>query len=345
MRHEDCPGGWACRCPTTLVDSAEALAEWLPYEVDLGSMGSLRLHEVAVLARAAAPRRHCEHIKESLVTSFKMAVATMFAAMFVSGTMRAQGNFFRKWEDRVRSTTARQPAWPVPVVSPTAVIVQLARVDFVRQYTSTHTTTWNYDNGKGVNFIPFARTEFDINLPPYIQHNTPKVQDGAGDVSFVAKYRMFAANEGGNYSTAAQIAFSVPTGSYKNGAAVSTVTPTVIGGKGFGKFDVQSALGAALPTSSAATLGRTILWNTVAQYKVGKYLWPELEVNSSYFLGGANDGRNQTFLTPGLMVSRIKLRDDPKNRLALIFGGGMQIATSSFHSYNHALVLTGRMTF
>ena len=267
------------------------------------------------------------------------------ALLTFTGTSQGQSNFFQAWEARVRATSARQPAWPVPVVSPASVIVQLARVDFVRQYTSTHTTTWNYDNGKGVNLIPFARTEFDINLPPYIQHNNPKVQDGAGDLSVVAKYRMFAANEGGNYSTAAQVAFSVPTGSYKNGAAVSTITPTLIGGKGFGRFDLQSALGAILPTSSSATIGRTISWNTVAQYKVGKYFWPELEVNSSYYRGGPNDGKNQTFLTPGMMVSKLKLQSEPTGRLALMFGAGMQIATSSYHSYNHALVMTGRLTF
>jgi len=267
------------------------------------------------------------------------------ALLTFTGTSQGQSNFFQAWEARVRATSARQPAWPVPVVSPASVIVQLARVDFVRQYTSTHTTTWNYDNGKGVNLIPFARTEFDINLPPYIQHNNPKVQDGAGDFSVVAKYRMFAANEGGNYSTAAQVAFSVPTGSYKNGAAVSTITPTLIGGKGFGRLDLQSALGAILPTSSSATIGRTISWNTVAQYKVGKYFWPELEVNSSYYRGGPNDGKNQTFLTPGMMVSKLKLQSEPTGRLALMFGAGMQIATSSYHSYNHALVMTGRLTF
>jgi len=267
------------------------------------------------------------------------------ALLTFTGTSQGQSNFFQAWEARVRATSARQPAWPVPVVSPASVIVQLARVDFVRQYTSTHTTTWNYDNGKGVNLIPFARTEFDINLPPYIQHNNPKVQDGAADFSVVAKYRMFAANEGGNYSTAAQVAFSVPTGSYKNGAAVSTITPTLIGGKGFGRFDLQSALGAILPTSSSATIGRTISWNTVAQYKIGKYFWPELEVNSSYYRGGPNDGKNQTFLTPGMMVSKLKLQSEPTGRLALMFGAGMQIATSSYHSYNHALVMTGRLTF
>jgi hypothetical protein len=275
----------------------------------------------------------------------KSATRIVLFVLLGSSVTVAQTGFFKAWEERVRATSARQPAWPVPVVAPSSVIVQLARVDFLHQYTSTHTETWNYDNGKGVNLIPFARTEFDINLPPYIQHNAPKVKDGAGDVSFVAKYRMFAANEGGNYSTAVQVAFSVPTGSYKNGTAASTVTPTVVAGKGFGKFDIQSAIGGVLPMSSALAIGRTISWNTVAQYKVGKYFWPELEANASYYHGGPNDGKNQTFLTPGLMVSKIKLRQDPKDRLGLVFGGGMQIATSQFHSYNHGLVLTGRLTF
>ncbi len=153
----------------------------------------------------------------------KSATRIVLFVLLGSSVTFAQTGFFKAWEERVRATSARQPAWPVPVVAPSSVIVQLARVDFLHQYTSTHTETWNYDNGKGVNLIPFARTEFDINLPPYIQHNAPRVKDGAGDVSFVAKYRMFAANEGGNYSTAVQVAFSVPTGSYKNGTAASTI--------------------------------------------------------------------------------------------------------------------------
>ena len=259
----------------------------------------------------------------------KPAILLTLLCSLLPSTVLAQSGFFHAWEDRVRATSTKQPAWPVPVVGSPSTIVQLARVDFVRQYTSTHTLTWNYDNGKGVNFIPFARTEFDINLAPYIQHNTPKAADGAGDFSMALKYRPFAANEkSGNYSTLVQVAFSVPTGSYKNGTAVSTITPTVVGGKGFGKFDVQSALGAVLPTSSVPTIGRTIQWNTTAQYKMGKYFWPEVETNASYFRGGANDGKNQVFLTPGLMVSKLKFRKDPRDRLGLVFGAGIQMATS-----------------
>jgi hypothetical protein len=41
-------------------------------------------------------------------------------------------------------------------------------------------------------------------------------------------------------------------------------------GKGFGKFDVQSSLSAILPTGDTAKLGRLVVWNVVAQYRVGE---------------------------------------------------------------------------
>ena len=100
-----------------------------------------------------------------------------------------------------------------------------------------------------------------------------------------------------------------------------------------------------LPTSPVPQIGRTIQWNTVAQYQVGKYLWPELEVNASYYHLGPNDGKNQTFLTPGMMLSKIKLTRDSKSRLGLVLGSGIQIATSPYHAYNHGLVLTSRVVF
>jgi len=224
--------------------------------------------------------------------------------------------------------------------------VQLVRFDFVRQYTSTHTLTSNYDNSKGFNFIPFYKTEVDINLPPLIQHNTPKAIDGAGDFSMILKYRFFAGNElHHNYAISAQVQGVGATGSYKNGSLRNQINPTVVAGKGFGRFDVQSSIGGVLPVGSVHTVGRTIVWNTVAQYKASRLLWPEIEVNSSFYHLGPNDGKNQTFVTPGLMVSKIKFRHESNSRLGLIFGAGMQIATSEYHAYNHALILTGRISF
>lgn len=277
----------------------------------------------------------------------RFALVMLLAIQNVSGVVCfSQTGFFSKWEDRVRATSAMQPSWIVPLITPSSGLVQLVRTDFVRQYTATHTTTWNYGNNKGINFIPFGGTEIDINLPPYIQHNSPRVLDGSGDFSVVAKVRPFSGNERrGNYSTSFQLAATVPTGSYKNGAAVATFTPTVVAGKGFGRFDVQSSIGASMPVHLAHTIGRTIVWNTVAQYQMRKIFWPEVEVNSNFYHLGPNDGKNQTFVTPGLMVGKIKFRSESKDRLALVFGAGMQIATSKFHAYNHGMVFTTRMNF
>jgi hypothetical protein len=255
-------------------------------------------------------------------------------------------NFFYAWENRVRATLSRQPSFPIPVIAPSSQMVQLFRFDFLHEYAPARTTTWIYDNGKGLNLIPFANTEIDINIPTYVQHNNPKVVDGAGDFSTVIKFRPFASNDKHHdYSLGGQVAVSVPTGSYKNGTLVSTVTPTVMGGKGFGPFAIQSTIGAILPTSETTTIGRTVTWNTTAQYRVGKIFWPELEANSNYYHEGPNNGKNQTFVSPGFMVSKINFRHTPGNRLALIFGAGFQVATSTFHSYNHAFVFTSRFAF
>lgn len=224
--------------------------------------------------------------------------------------------------------------------------MQLLRTDEIRQYTPTHTTTWNYGGSKGISLIPWYKTELDVNPPPFIQHNNPKVNDGAGDASFLLKYRVLAANEKqGAYSISAGIAATAPTGSYKNGAAAGTISPTVYLGKGFRMFDVQTAVAESLPTGYTATMGRPISWNTAVQEKVGKMFWPEVEFNSVFFRGGPNDGKVLTFVSPGLMISKIKFMPEPKNRMALVFGIGEQIAVTHYRAYNHALSLTTRIVF
>lgn len=255
-------------------------------------------------------------------------------------------SFFTHWEDRVRDTLAQQPSWPIPLITASSGLLQVARTDFVRQIAPAGTDTWIYDNSKGLNVIPWYNVEFDALAPPYIEHNS-KAEDGFGDLSMLLKYRVAAGNEEkGNYSVSVSITGTLPTGSYKNGSVASTVGPILCAGKGVGRhFDVQSSLGATLPVEEAAKIGRAVQWNSVAQYRVGKFFWPEIEDNATFYHGGADDGRVQNFVTPGLMLSKFKVERDPRNRLAMVFGGGMQVATSKFHTYNHGLVLTARMLF
>lgn len=258
----------------------------------------------------------------------------------------AQANPLSAWERRVRVTSSQQPGWAVPIFTPSSGLVQLIRFDGVRQYTPTHTTTWNIDGGKGFDLIPWYKTELDMNLPPFIEHNVKGTIDGPGDFSMLLKYRFLGGNEQkGNYSVSAALAGSAPTGSYKNGAADGTLTPTLFGGKGFGSFDVQTSVGESLPTGHTRSLGRPIAWNTAFQLRLKRILWPEVEVNSTFFRGGPHDGLTQTFLSPGLEISKIKLTNDETSRLAAVFGVGEQIAVTHYHAYNHALSFTSRVVF
>lgn len=259
----------------------------------------------------------------------------------------AQDNFFEKWEARTTQTQSKQPSWSVPLVAAYPMLIQVFRADFVRQITPARTDTWNYGFSRGLNLVPGFNSEFDFYYPPYIQHNTPTAKDGFGDVGFLYKYRILSANEKhGNYMLSAQVNATIPTGSYSNGSTDAAVNPALLAGKGFGRFDIISTLGGSLPTGDTNKLGRSIAWNTAAQYHVGKYLWPEVESNATWFHGGKNDGKMQNFLTPGLTTSRFKFHPgDAKSRTGIAVGAGMQIATSHFHAFNHGLVFTGRFIF
>ncbi|MGB6743768.1 MAG: hypothetical protein WBE38_08920 [Terracidiphilus sp.] len=270
----------------------------------------------------------------------------LFAALTVSMSLPAQENFFSNWEQRTSQTQSKQPAWPPPLITAYVGLIQVDRSDFIRQTASNHAQTWNIDGSKGLNLIPFANTEVDTNLPPYLVHSVPTTLNGAGDMSFLWKYRFLAGNANhGNYVASASILGTIPTGSHKNGSTDASITPTAGVGKGYKWFDVQSTLGANLPVKDTAKLGRSIAWNTAMQAHVAKYFWPEVEFNATYFKGGANDGKNQVFATPGMLFTHKIRPENPKSRLGICAGAGVQIATSKFHSYNHEIAVTTRLLF
>ncbi len=258
----------------------------------------------------------------------------------------APQNFFERWQARATRIQSQQPKWTVPVVSAYPMLLQVFRADFTRQISPIHVHTWNLDASRGLNLIPFSRTEFDVLLPPFLEHSD-RTLDGFGDRSFQAKYRIVSANEKrGNYLLSSQIVGVVPTGSHGNGATDASLNPTVNGGKGWKRFDVIANLGATLPTGNTATTGRTLTTATVAQYHFGKYLWPELEINTTRWFGSVRDGKIQTFLTPGIVVGKFAFQPhDPKARSGFVAGFAFQTAATTFHTYNHSPVFTSRYIF
>lgn len=262
-------------------------------------------------------------------------------------------NFIQRYQARVTETQNEQPHWITPLVTVTPRLEQELRTDFVHQYNPKGYAVWNYGNSKGLEFIPEKHIEILVNVPPFF-NRTNGEQDGFGDMSFNSKYRIFSRNEeNGNAIATVFFAATIPTGKNGNGSCCAVVTPTLALGKGFGQFDFTTTAGGSLPITNAKGLGHTITWNNVVQYRLGKtgvarLFWPEFEINSSFYKGGPTDGDIAVFATPGMIIGRIPLSHDASGRpgrFGLTFGAGEQIAISSYHPDNHALVLTARLPF
>ncbi len=264
----------------------------------------------------------------------------LFTLLLVVSIAHAQ-DFVSDWLNMVTRTQEQQPRWITPVVTVTPRLEQEVRYDLVRSQTAA-AYIWNIGNGKGLELIPERHIELIVNVPPYLAHENPAVRDGFGDMSFLMKYRIASRNEKeGNYIVTAFLSGSIPTGSYNNGSAAAVVTPTLAVGKGWRRWDMQSTIGVGLPVDSVEEVGHAVQFNTAVQYHVRRYLWPELETNTTIFSGGARDGKKQVFLTPGVVFGKFPIH----NRVGITVGVGFQIAATKFHVNNHNLVMTFRMPF
>lgn len=254
----------------------------------------------------------------------------------------AQDEYLSNWFQRVDKTQAEQPHWVTPLATTTPRLEEELRYDQLWTVNTKGVTTNNYDGGKGLELIPFEKVEVIFNMPPYLAHHTAGVHDGFGDVAFLVKYRLLSANEeSGNYILTAFLGWTVPTGTYTNGALHPIVTPTIAYGKGLHQFDVQGTFGIGLPTADTNLVGRTYAWNNAFQYRLYRKFWPEVEFNSTFFQEGKNDGKKQNFVTPGLVMGRFHLF----HRVGFTIGGGYQIATTQFHTTNHNAILSVRFPF
>ncbi|HEY2470273.1 MAG TPA: hypothetical protein VGI45_20930 [Terracidiphilus sp.] len=263
-----------------------------------------------------------------------------------AGTIRlfAQHSSSERFTRHNNAMATRQPSFITPLVGIDPRLVQYTRFSFSHEYTSAGAETVNYGNGRGSGIIVGNRLELDFIEPPYIQHNSA-AEDGFGDMAVLAKYRVASANaESGNYDVALILNHCFATGSPQNGAATDSFGPSLAAGYAFHRLDVISSLGGTLPTEKIAKQGRTIAWNTESQVHIKQHLWLEVENNATYFAGGSHDGWMQNFVTPAAFYV-IRGKSWKPTRPFFIVDGGMQIATSGFHTYNHNLITEVRVLF
>jgi hypothetical protein len=75
-----------------------------------------------------------------------------------------------------------------------------------------------------------------------------------------------------------------------------------------------------------------------------RQIWMEVENNATFYKGGIHDGRMQNFATPAVFCV-VRKKAWKAFHPWFIVDGGMQLATSGFHTYNHNLVTELRMLF
>jgi len=273
------------------------------------------------------------------------SLALVTALMAGSIAAHAQQSFYERFRAHNAHMAALQPPMVTPLVEADPRLIQYLRVAFSNEYTAAGTQTVSYGNGRGGGVIAGNRFEFDYLPPPYIQHNTAAAKDGLGDTSLVGKIRIASADaEHGNFDMAAILSHSFATGTYKNGALTDAWGPTLVGCLGFRRFNVQSALGGAMPAGKIAEQGRSIAWNALTQAHVAAQVWLEIENNATFYFSGSHDGKMQNFVTPAAFYV-LRRKEWKPTHPVFVFNSGMQIATSGFHTCNHNLIAEMRILF
>ena len=253
-----------------------------------------------------------------------------------------QPGWVRAWTRMAAQARASQPHFVAPIVTTHVMLVQQFRYDMSwQQDPSGGTITSNYGASRGLEIIPSSRFEVGIFPPSYIVHQT-NVANGFSDLSYQVKFRAFSRTEGqGDYFVGFFLGGTIPTGGVPNGLGHAVLSPTFAVAKGLGPWDIQSTIGATLPTSGTEVLGRALLFNTAVDYRIKGKIWPMLEQNSTFWVDGPLKGTRQVFLTPGLILGPFPLTE----KLHVGFGFGVQIAVTEFHQYNHRWIFSIRFPF
>ncbi len=255
------------------------------------------------------------------------------------------GDYFANWFEHVDRARATQPHWVPPVFTTSPNLQEVFRYDIFYQTSMRNGYDLaNFGGGKGFEFILSERMQLNIGIPAYLHLDSSPARTGWGDENFLYKYRLFAAPEKeGDYVVTLFAGLTAPTGTQNFTGDHFVFSPALAFGKGWDDFNIQGTLGSAIPDNGASThgTGTPFISNTVFQYRIAKYFWPQVEFNYTYWPNGRYDGLNQLFITPGLVLGKFQVY----KRLGFMVGIGCQIAATDDPLYKKNFILTFRMPF
>jgi len=273
-------------------------------------------------------------------------MASMVMATHVTPccTAGVQQSYYRSFREHNAAMADVQPSWMGPLIQSDARLGQAVRFS-VSDAAFPGEQTLNYGNNHGISVIADRRFQFDLDPPSFFRNHSSAHKDGFGNAGTQLKWRLASGNEEhGNYALSAIIYYAFAPRVYQNQMLTSFYAPAVAAGRGFGRFAVMSKFGGILPSGKIAQQGRGIEWDVTAQVHSTVRTWLDVEDNALFNYAGPFDGKTQNFLTPAAFYM-IRRREWNPEHTTVVMGGGMQIATSSFHFYNHNIISELRVVF
>ena len=278
----------------------------------------------------------------NIPTNSILALAGLLAICAVAA--RAQQSPYEKFRSHNASMNEVQPKWMGPLIQSDSRLSQSLRLSVSNSY-SPGAQPIVYGNNHGFCVLAARRFQFELDPPSFFRNHSATAQDGFGNIATQVKMRIASGNaQHGNYAVSAILSRSYTPGAYENGGYTGSYGPRIAAGKAFGRFDLQTTIGGSLPTGKVALQGRAIEWNATAQVHPNAHLFLDIENNATYIKGSTSDGQMQNFLTPAAFFVLRRKSWSPAHAV-VVPGGGMQIATSRFHFYNHNLIAEIRVLF
>ena len=254
------------------------------------------------------------------------------------------------WAERSAAAETAQPDWIAPLVTPSARLGNEIKYDQSRDRLRDGGTLDSFGGGRGADLILDPSLGITLGVPPYEQRSGARSAQGFGDWPLLrVRRRLVAANaDDGDYILTAMLQVAAPTGAAAFSAGAWSLYPALAFGKGWSGFDLQGTVGAALPAGHLQEVGTAALTNLTLQYHALPPLWPEVEINHTWWADGPRGGKSQLFLTVGVALGRLPLAQGLRSTV----GVGYQKAISPAYrpspllpAYEDGWILSTRVSF
>jgi hypothetical protein len=256
----------------------------------------------------------------------------------------AQESVYQRLHASNASMTEVQPTWMGPLIQSDSRVAQGMKLSVSRS-TQPGAEPFIYGNNHGVSLIVKRRFQLDLDPPSYFRNHSSTMKDGFGNAAAQIKMRIASGNAAhGNFAVTALLYHAFAPRVTQNQMLTSFYIPEILAGRGFGRVALLTTVGGLLPTSKISYQFRAVEWNLTAQCHAGANMWFDIENNAAFFHAGPYDGQTQNFITPAVFY-RLRRKEWKPEHTVVVFDGGEQIATSTFHFYNHNVIAEMRVMF